>query len=212
MMITGVFLANSYYLFTNTRYMKNLFLFFIFAIFLTVCSFSQNTTIKPGIGFNASDFSQNANGTSKAKIGYQIGGSIAFGKKLYFEPGVFYVAKSTEYTSSNSTSPKIDAQLSGIRVPVHIGLNVLGSEKTTVALRIFGGGSAFFITSTDELNKDSLNTTNWALLAGAGLDFWKLFIDMSYEWSMTDIQKDVSQIDLGKTRTFFFTAGIRINL
>ena len=103
------------------------------------------------------------------------------------------------------------ASLSGIRIPLAVGINVLGSEASTVTVHVFGGPSAFFITGTDELNKDSLNTANFGLFAGAGIDFWKLFLDVSYEWSLTNIQKDIDQIDLGKTRTLFITAGIRLN-
>lgn len=180
-------------------------------LLISLAGYSQ-WVLKPGIGINLTDFSKDGNGDAKAKVGWQIGASAAFGKKIYFEPGIFYVEKSTEYTSSaGGSTDDFKASLSGIRVPLAVGINVLGSEKSTVTLHAFGGASGFFITSTDEINKDSLNTANFGLFAGAGLDFWKLFLDLSYEWSLTNIQKHVDQIDIGKTRTFFITAGIRLN-
>ena len=174
------------------------------------------TTIKPTVGLNFTDWSKDdATGEFKSKAGWQIGGSVAFGKKFYIEPGLFYVGKSTKF-EVNSSSPSFDdfdANLNGIRVPLAVGVNLLGNEKTAFSLRGFGGLSGFFVTSVgDDIDKDDVNTAQWGTFLGAGIDIWKIFVDLSYEWSLTDIQKDVSQIDVGKTRTLFVNAGIRINL
>ena len=169
------------------------------------------TTIKPTIGFNLTDFSKTDDGQSKAKVGYQIGGSIAFGHKFYIEPGIFYVGKSTDFSTTSSSPASYNANIKGIRIPVAVGLNVLGNAESDLTLRAFGGPSAFFITSTDNLNKDQLNNTHWGLFAGAGVDFWKVFLDVSYEWSLTNIQKDISQIEYGKSRSLFVSAGFRFN-
>jgi len=185
-------------------------LLIIGVLLISFSGYSQ-WVLKPGIGVNLTDFSKDANGEAKAKVGWQIGASAAFGKKFYFEPGIYYVEKSTEFTSNSSVIDDFDASLSGIRIPLAIGLNVLGDEKSGVTLHIFGGASGFFITGTDAFNKDSLNTANFGVFAGAGVDFWKLFLDVSYEWSLTNVQKDIDQIDVGKTRTLFISAGMRLN-
>lgn len=184
----------------------------VLTLLLFLSSGYSQTTIKPGIGFNITDFSTSPDGTAKGKLGYQIGGSIAFGKKVYIEPGVFYAGKSTDFTASNQTTVTFHADIKGIRVPVAIGINVLGNEKSFLSIRGFGGASAFFITSVgDGIDKSMLNTTNYGLFAGAGIDIFKLFIDASYEWSLTNIQKDLSSIDVGKSRSFFLSAGLRLN-
>jgi hypothetical protein len=36
-------------------------------------------------------------------------------------------------------------------------------------------------------------------------------LDLSYEWSLTDLQEDVSNVEVGKTRSFFLNAGFRFN-
>ena len=194
--------------------MKSLFLS-LFALF-TVSILAAQTTIKPGVGLNFTDFSQDpVGGEFKAKVGWQIGGSVAFGKKFYFEPGIFYVGKSTEFQSSSSGTPTIDekADINGIRIPLAVGLNLIGNEKTLVSLRGFGGFSGFFLTGvSDNLDKDDFEKTNFGVFAGAGLDIWKLYLDLSYEWSLSNVQKDVSAIDVGRTRSLFINAGIRINL
>lgn len=168
-------------------------------------------TIKPTVGINLTDVSKLPNGSAQAKVGWQIGGSVMFGHFVFIEPGVFYVGKSTQFTSTAANSiAKID--LNGIRVPVSVGVNLIG-HAAPVGVRVFGGGSAFFITSTsDDLPKALVNTTQWGLHAGVGLDIFIVFIDASYEWSLTNIQKDISEIDVGKSRSLFINAGIRIPL
>jgi hypothetical protein len=180
---------------------------------LTHQGFSQ-VTIKPAAGLNFTDFSKDGGpgGKAQAKVGWQLGGSVAFGRKFYWEPGIFYVGKSTEFTSTLTSTNDIKTSFNGIRIPLNVGYQIIGNESSAATLRIFGGISGFFITSADNINKDSLNTSIFALLAGAGVDIWKLFVDFSYEWSMTNIQNDINAIDLGKTRTVFLNAGIRINL
>jgi Outer membrane protein beta-barrel domain len=194
--------------------MKKTILLYVLAVLSSFSAIAQ-TTIKPTIGMNFTDITV-TDGEAKGKAGSLIGGSVAFGKKFYVEPGIYWVGKSTEITSSTSSTTNLDAKLKGIRVPVSVGFNFLGNEKTTFALRGFGGASGFFITSvSDDIDKDNINTTNWGLFAGAGLDIWKLFLDISYEWSLTNMQKDISNIgqtEVGKTRSLFINAGIRINL
>jgi len=187
-------------------------IFLLSATFLLTLAVRAQTTIKPTIGLNLTDFSSNKDGDAKGKVGYQIGGSVAFGKKFYIEPGIFYVGKSTKFSDVNTSIATYDANIKGIRIPVAVGINLLGDAASDLSLRLFGGPSAFFVTSTDNINKDQINTTHWGLFAGAGIDFWKVFLDLSYEWSLTNIQKDISQIEYGKSRSLYVNAGFRFNL
>ena len=178
-------------------------------ILISSTCFSQRT-FKPGIGVNWTDFSEAGSGEAKSETGWQIGGSIAFQKKkLYWEPGVFYVGKATGYTSGDSVTGDFDAKINGVRIPIAIGFNVIGDVKTGIALRVFGGPSVFFVTSVSGLNKDNVENFHFGLFAGVGIDFWKLFLDASYEWGMTSTQEDNSTLDLGKPRSLFLTAGLR---
>ncbi len=169
--------------------------------------------IKPAIGANFTDLSKDqTDGEFKAKVGWQIGGSIVFGeKKFYLEPGVFYVQKSSKFETSDASVEDIDFDISGIRIPITIGLS-LGDETSTVKMRIFGGGSAFILTNVKDLDKDDFKDASWGVYAGAGIDFSMFFLEGSYEWSLTDISEDVSTIDVGKNRSVFIQAGIRIKL
>ncbi len=192
--------------------MKQLLSLLICIFFVT--SLAAQVSLKPSIGMNFTDGTRTpSNGDIKAKVGFQIGSTVTFGNKFYFEPGLFYVSKSSEFQYLDSGVFKAGLGISGIRVPIGAGVNLLGHDKSAVGLRAFGGLSGFFVTSVgDDLDADQVNKTNFGLFAGAGIDIWKAFLELSYEWSLTNIQKDVSQIDLGKTRTFYISAGLRFPL
>jgi opacity protein-like surface antigen len=196
----------------NNEAMKKIVLSMILVVGFSAVVNAQ-TTLKPHIGFNVTDVSVTG-GEASGKAGFLAGLSVAFGKKIYFEPGLQYVQKATEIIDLTNPPTTWDPEttLSGFRVPVAVGINLLGSEKTTFSLRGFGGASAFFITNTsDNIDDDNINKTNFGVFAGAGLDIWKLFVDLSYEWSLTNIQEDVSDVEVGKTRSFFVNAGFRFN-
>lgn len=166
--------------------------------------------IKPAIGVNFTDFSKNpSTGNFQSRTGWQFGGSIMIGKKFYIEPGLFYMEKSTKFTEQGSSPQETDYHLNGIRIPVDAGIRLAVGP---LSLRAFAGLSAFFLTGTENIQKDSLNSAQWGVFAGGGIDFRRLFLDVSYEWSLTDISKDNNTADVGQTRSVFIQAGIRIRL
>lgn len=191
--------------------MKKLFLSMSVFLLAVITGFSQ-ATFKPSVGLSFNDFSETSTGDAKGKLGMQLGGSVAFGKKFYVEPGVFYATKSSEFTYASSPNTEVseDALIKGIRVPLSVGFGLLGNEKSFASLRVFGGGSGFFVTGVgDALEKDNITSPTWGVFAGAGVDFWIMFADLSYEWSLTNVSKDVANIDFGKSRTLFFTVGLK---
>jgi hypothetical protein len=173
---------------------------------------SAQIAIKPAIGINATDFSKDpSSGEFKGRVGYQIGGTVAIGKKVYFEPGIFYVKKTTEYVDEGTTGIEDqDFNISGIRVPLTIGFNLLGNQSSVVGLRGFGGLSAFFLTDIKDLDKDDFKSASWGTYLGLGVDITILFVEASYEWSLSELSKDVENIDVGKSRSLFVHAGVRI--
>lgn len=192
--------------------MKYILSFCGFIIFAITAATAQ-VAIKPAVGLNFTDFTKDpATGKYKAKAGYQFGGSVAFGKKVYLEPGFYWVKKSTEYITEDTNEKDINFDLSGIRIPVSVGFNLLGSEKSIIGLRVYGGASAFLLTTVKELNKDDFKTASWGAFAGAGLDIALVFVEIKQEWSLTNVQKNISRIDVGKSRSLFLQAGVRIPL
>ena len=183
----------------------------LFAALLSVTALSAQVEIKPTIGVNISNASKDPDsGTAKGQAGWQFGGSIEYGNKVYGELGILYVKESQEFTSNDPDFPENFDQ-KGFRIPLSIGWNILGDMESDFNLHINGGGSAFFLTGSDGLDKDDLEGTQWGVFAGAGVDFWIFFIDLQYEWSLTDVT-GVTEFDIGKTHGFFANAGVRFRL
>ncbi len=183
-------------------------------LFLTLLVAGQayaQAELKPGIGITFSDVSKNpANGEVTGQLGWQLGGSVLIGQKLYGEGGVFYATKSTAFTST-SANLEFENDINGVRIPVALGYHLIGDQKGQFALRVFGGGSAFIVTSVSApgVSKDDFTSPTWGVFAGAGLNIFIFFVDLQYEWSLSDVSS-LSTVDIGKSRSFFANAGIRL--
>jgi hypothetical protein len=196
--------------------MKKLLLSFGVLLLAVLSGFSQ-ATLKPSLGFSFNNFSETNTGDFQGKVGVQLGASVAFGKKVYVEPGIFYVGKAAEFSSTSGMSNPVtdDLVIRGLRVPVAVGVGVLGNEETFASLRAFGGASGFFVTGVgDALDKDDIASPTWGVFAGAGVDFWIMFAELSYEWSVTEAgtirrPSALDNIDIGKSRTLFLTLGLK---
>ena len=183
------------------------------ALFAVSVAFGQ-VTLKPGIGLNWTDFSKNPDdGSFKMKTGWHVGASALFGNKIYGELGAFYVEKTTEFSSTQAGVETTTNKLKGVRVPLNVGWNIIGDEESLIDIHAFGGVSGFFLTSAvsdDEDIKEFINDVQWGVFAGAGIDIWLLYLDLSYEWSLTDISTE--SVDIGQTRGLYATLGVRIPL
>jgi hypothetical protein len=183
--------------------MRKSFLVLLIVTAAVAVSFGQ-VNFKPGVGIGFTDY-VNWDGGAAAKVGTQIGGSVAFGKKFYVEPGVFYSVRSTEFTSNTDTEMS-EAKIKGIRVPVSVGVGVLGNEESLAELRVFGGGSGFFKTGTENVDEDNVKSPSWGAFVGAGVDIWILYLDASYEFSFSEAS---SVMPDSKARTMYVTVGLK---
>ena len=173
--------------------------------------------IKPTIGFNFSKLSTEPEGFDQsARVGYQLGGSIQFGKKLYFEPGIFWVNMSSELVHADIKDLNYKTDISGMKIPVFIGYQIIGGDDENIlGLRVFGGPSMSWITSVkgdgDKLEKDDFNSLLWGVDAGVGVDVWLLFLDVGYEWGLTKVFKGEGVNDV-KNNTIWINLGMRFRL
>ena len=63
----------------------------------------------------------------------------------------------------------------------------------------------------EDLSKDEFTSPTYGVFLGAGLDLSLLFLDLKYEWSLSDVS-DISSFDVGQARTLFINAGVRLTL
>ncbi|GAB3662409.1 hypothetical protein GCM10028791_37440 [Echinicola sediminis] len=193
--------------------MKRQLLIILVALLVTVSTYGQ-ARIKPAIGLTVSNVTQDpATGESQAQVGYQLGASFPIGSIFYVEPGLFFVKKSIGFTSSSASSEDIDLNMHGLRIPLVLGHHLIGTNDSFFALRIFGGGSSFILSGvkTEGADKDDFKSPSWGMFVGTGANISFLFVDIKYEWSVTDAS-DLENFDVGKTKSFFANAGIRLEL
>lgn len=144
------------------------------------------------------------------KASWQGGVSIAYGDGLYGEIGAFFMHKSTDLQDSLSNEYMTDFE--GIRIPVTIGYQIVGNENSRAGVRLFGGGSLFWMTDLEtnlDYDKDDFKPRAGGVFAGLGVDFLFLFAETKYEWSLTE-PSEIPDFNLGTHRSFFLTAGLRL--
>ena len=204
--------------------MKKIFLVLVLSIGLASLGFAQ-LELKPAIGFNSSRFDSNpvfANDpkdslVADGRVGYQIGASLAIGRKIYVEPGIFYNKMNQSFTPTNTEEDikeEFTYNASYIRIPVNFGWQFIGSNKSFAGLRIYLGPSMFIPLNVKEnsypLVKDDLKSPQFDFSAGAGLNIWLLFLDVSYGWGLTPQFKD-DYIE-AKMQSFYANVGFRFKL
>ena len=152
--------------------------------------------IKPTAGINLSNVSTTPSGTkTSAKMGYQFGGSLMFGNRLYLSPGIYYFQQVTQFVISNpdgsTTAITSDAKTAGVKIPLLVGFKLIDPETDPmVNFRIFAGPSVNFNTKSkfssgfgsDEI-KWKKNT--WGAQVGAGLDVSFFFVEAGYEFGLS---------------------------
>lgn len=197
--------------------MKKLILF-IALISFTVSGYSQ-FEIRPFVGLNFSNVSKAPdNVTTQAKVGSQIGGSLMFGRQLYFNPAISYFWRSTEFSFKGNGAVTSDQKISGVSIPLLVGYKFFDTDNDPfVNVRVFAGPSMLFMTNQQFTNaaieKDvNWNTTQWGAQLGLGLDVSMFFIDAAYEFglSKTNEAADGANFKDIKNNTFYINAGVRL--
>ena len=198
---------------------KNIIITFFLGL-LASASFSQ-LELKPAIGFNVARFDSNPvfevqddSIVTQGKAGYQVGASLLIGRKLYVEPGVFYTRLAQDMSPTNIEKSQFTYSASYIRIPVNFGFQFIGSTNSFAGLRIFLGPSMFIPLGVKEndypLVKEDVNSPQFDISVGAGLNIWFLFLDVSYGWGLTPQYTD-DPIE-AKMQSFYANLGFRFKL
>lgn len=199
--------------------MKKNLIFSLLLSFTALIGFSQ-LELKPAIGITAASFDSNPvfntsdTTTTNAKAGYQFGASLAIGRKLYVEPGVFYTRLTQNMTPSDIEKSAFTYGASFVRIPVNFGFQFIGSSSSFASLRVFIGPSMLIpvnITDNDyPIVKSDVKNPQFDLSVGGGLNIWFLFLDVSYGWGLTP-QFTGDPIE-AKMKSFYGNLGFRFKI
>jgi hypothetical protein len=176
--------------------MKKKFLISIFLL-TTFYSFAEfNVGIK--VGYNASKLSLNPDTiTSNFKSGFNAGIFVRFGKRFYVQPELYYTSQGGVF-SSNLYDWKQNIKLGSLDVPVLVGFKIINNDNLN--LRILAGPMASFVVNksiaeaggiTGPITSADINSVNWAIQAGAGVDIWKFTLDVRYQFGLSKVINDI---------------------
>lgn len=107
-----------------------------------------------------------------------------------------------------------DLHIDYVQVPVFLRINI-GTESRQGFAFYAIGGPAFSFKVADEINgvtiDDAFEGTDVGLVAGAGVEITRLILEGRYEWGFRHINKNFTDVDEIKSRSFTFLIGVRFN-
>jgi len=195
--------------------MKKIILLFVIALFATELSYGQ-FALGIKVGYNASKLSTDLDSISSSfKSGFHVGVFSRFGKRLY-------VAPELQYTLSGSTLSTDDWKqkitVGSLDIPVLVGFKIIHSDFLTWRIEL-GPQASFLVNSkiTDvnsiagPINDASLNSVNWYVLAGTGIDILFLKLDVRYQYGLNQLIEDAGAYQLDtKGQMFVVSLGWKI--
>jgi len=204
--------------------MKKNIIFSLILLLTFTAGYSQ-LDLKPAIGMTVASFDSNPlfevkddSLVTSGKVGYQYGASLAIGRKLYVEPGVFYtkLIQNMEPTNPDVMEEMTEFTYSAgyLRIPVNFGFQFIGTTTSFAGLKIFLGPSIMIPLGVKEndypIVKEDLRSPQFDISAGAGLNIWFIFLDVSYGWGLTPQFKD-DPIE-AKMKSLYANLGFRFKL
>jgi len=196
--------------------MKNIFLASL--ILLISLTATAQFTLGPKAGYNASKLSTNLDTvTSNVKSGFQAGLFVRIGNKLYVQPELYYTTQGGVF-ESNSADWKQKVTIGSLDLPVLVGFKLLNAK--VVNLRIMAGPLASFVVNkkieeaggiTGPIEKADLNSINWGIQVGGGIDVTLVSLDIRYQFGLNDLLQEVGQtIVTSKNNVWVISLGVKI--
>ncbi|MCX6285277.1 MAG: porin family protein [Bacteroidetes bacterium] len=202
--------------------MKKILLVFAIAILTTQLSYGQ-FALGVKIGYNASKLSTNVD-TIKSQVnsGFHVGIWTHIGKRLYFAPELLYTMSGSIFTNEGNLSTnnwKTKVTVGSMDVPLMLGFKIIHSSVITWRIEVGPEMSFVVNTKVKEMNEgktsgitgSNVNSTNWYVLGGTGIDVLFLTFDIRYQYGLNQFVKDVQNSSLKSTNSLFLVSvGFRI--
>lgn len=192
--------------------------FILFVLLLSSAIVFGQFTIGPKVGYNASKLSTNLDTvSSNFKSGFQIGLFVRIGKKLYFQPELYYTTQGGVFESNvNDWEQKVN--IGSLDLPLLVGFKLLNAK--VVNLRILAGPLASFVVNKSvkdaggllgPIKNADLNSINWAIQAGAGVDVLFMTLDVRYQIGLNNLIKDINDATINsKNNVWVVSLGFKV--
>ena len=107
-----------------------------------------------------------------------------------------------------------DIRVDYIQVPVFLRINIGTESRQGFAIYAIGG-PGFSFKVADEISgvtiDDAFEGTDIGLIVGGGVEITRLILEGRYEWGFRHINKNFTDVDEIKSRSFTFLVGVRFN-
>lgn len=156
---------------------------------------------------------------ANAKVGVLVGSDFRFGKRLYFQPGLFYKQEGTVLIYNDGTiEQENNITKNSLCVKAQAGFYLINKEGFRI--RVNGGPSYDLalkqkvVQNNVESVQDLLKSSALNVEGGVGVDIWFLSIDAGYTYGLGNAFRDgfpsVSQFVNSKLVGAYISAGIVI--
>jgi hypothetical protein len=202
--------------------MKKIVFLIAFAFGASVFSYGQ-FALGIKLGYNGSKLNTNLDSIkSDFNSGFHAGAWAHFGKRLYFAPEVLYCMSGGVFSSEghletdsiNYWSQKIT--VGSFDIPLLLGFKIIHSDVITWRVEL--GPEISFAMNTKvsdgvnpKIQPSDINTANWYVLGGTGIDVLFLTFDIRYKIGLSNLIADVNNQSFDtKNNMFMISAGWRI--
>jgi hypothetical protein len=195
--------------------MKKILLLVVIAFFITEFSYGQ-FALGIKLGYNASKLSTDLDSIkSSFNSGFHVGVFSRFGKRLYVAPELQYTLSGSTL-STNDWKQKVT--IGSVDVPVLVGFKIIHSDFITWRIEL-GPQASFVVNSkikdinsiAGPINDASLNSVNWYVLAGTGIDILFLKLDVRYQYGLNQLIEDAGAYQLDtKGQMFVVSLGWKL--
>ena len=155
------------------------------------------------IGYNANKLSTDID-TIKSEFNSGFNASVwaHFGKRLYFAPELRYTLSGGVFTEEGNVSTsgwKQKITVGSMDIPLLLGFKIIHSKAITWRIELGPEMSFVLNEKVKELNDitgpittSDINSANWFVMAGTGIDVLFLNFDIRYQYGLNAMIKDVS--------------------
>lgn len=174
---------------------------FIIAVFAAEFSYGQ-ISLGIRVGYSGNKLSTNIDTVkSQFNSGFHVGVWSRIGKRFYFAPEIMYTGSGGIFNDKGNVSTTGWNQkitVGSMDIPLLAGFKIIHSNLITWRVEL-GPEASFVImkkikdaeTITGPITKSDINTANWFILAGTGIDFLFLSLDVRYQYGLNPMISNV---------------------
>ncbi len=193
---------------------KTILFMLLFGISSTMAQ--AQVKVNPQIGGSFTNLTSAPSGVStSAAFGYQLGVDLRFGKRLYFQPGVYFGRSATVIQVNYLDTAVIEDNMirTTAKVKALLGYNIINGG--TFKLRANVGPTYEALLSVDSkddkiaFNKDDYNGGSFNMDAGLGVDIAVVTLEAGVSYGLTNAYKDEGKLlSDAKYFTWYATLGV----